>query len=499
MFSDQENNQDNYSNSNDIKSNQQENNQIESGENNTYNSHELNTNKIKQNYHIVPNKNQNIFEQEILFDKNSANNLIKSENNSKNIGFNFSNSNSKDENLTEKNPFIKEYCSDANLYGLSIQNNSNVMRIAVSSLEASNSNKIEIIELSKNKDRLIKKGEINTLFPQSKIQWCPKNFNNLNLNVNTATPNYLENNSNNSKCNILNEFENVHTMSSRDFINGYIEFTENYNNNIENDNENQGTNSNNTNNEEEDNTNNILAGVSDGLRIFKYYNNSQKLKLFADFSKQKKNNGPLTSMDWNKINPNLIGVCSVDTTCSIWDLNKQELQTHIMAHDKEVFDINFGPNENTFISTGADGSIRLFDLRSLDTCSVIFESQDQSPINRIKWNHIDEHFISATLQDKNIVYIIDSRVLNTPYACLNFHTNLVNEICWSPNSWSHICSVGDDKNALVWDISLCENKGEEPIGCYKSENEIENVQWSESHEEWIAVNSNNVMKLLKIS
>ncbi|CAF4565395.1 unnamed protein product, partial [Rotaria magnacalcarata] len=29
---------------------------------------------------------------------------------------------------------------------------------------------------------------------------------------------------------------------------------------------------------------------------------------------------PLTSFDWNEIEPNLIGTSSIDTTCTIWGL-----------------------------------------------------------------------------------------------------------------------------------------------------------------------------------
>lgn len=30
---------------------------------------------------------------------------------------------------------------------------------------------------------------------------------------------------------------------------------------------------------------------------------------------------PLTSFDWNDAEPNIIGTASIDTTCTIWDLN----------------------------------------------------------------------------------------------------------------------------------------------------------------------------------
>ena len=30
---------------------------------------------------------------------------------------------------------------------------------------------------------------------------------------------------------------------------------------------------------------------------------------------------PLTSFDWNDADPTLIGTCSVDTTCTMWDVD----------------------------------------------------------------------------------------------------------------------------------------------------------------------------------
>lgn len=35
---------------------------------------------------------------------------------------------------------------------------------------------------------------------------------------------------------------------------------------------------------------------------------------------------PLTSFDWNDAEPNIIGTASIDTTCTIWDLNVRLLQ-----------------------------------------------------------------------------------------------------------------------------------------------------------------------------
>lgn len=248
------------------------------------------------------------------------------------------------------------------------------------------------------------------------------------------------------------------------------------------------------------NSNNVLATTSDVLRLYKYNETSGKLNLACSLTKQRCQDycGPLTSMDWNKENPSTLGVCSIDTTCAIWDLTKNEVKTLLIAHDKEVYDMCFGKNENIFLTTGADGSVRLFDTRALDSSFVLFESLDNSPITRITWNLNDENFVAALGLDKNIIYIIDKRNSNSPYAFLNYHTNVVNAITWAPHSNANICSVADDKSTLIWDIQLISNKSEEPVMSYNANFEIENVSWSESHDEWIGINGVNVLQLLKI-
>jgi len=72
---------------------------------------------------------------------------------------------------------------------------------------------------------------------------------------------------------------------------------------------------------------------------------------------------PLTSFDWNETDPSIIGTSSIDTTCTIWNVETNQAKTQLIAHDKEVYDIAFAPSADVFASAGADGSVRMFDLR----------------------------------------------------------------------------------------------------------------------------------------
>jgi WD repeat-containing protein 68 len=248
------------------------------------------------------------------------------------------------------------------------------------------------------------------------------------------------------------------------------------------------------------NNNNLLAASSDVVRLYKYNEEEQKLALNLTLhNKKSKYCAPLTSFDWNKENNSILGTASIDTTCTIWDLNKNTIRTQLIAHDKEVFDIAFSQDEHIFISTGADGSIRLFDLRTLDHSTIIYETKDQTPITKIAWNLENSNFISALAWEKDTVYIIDSRIAMVSLVELKSHSAPVTSMAWAPQSNSHICSVGEDKLVLIWNIqSHLDSTNNGPFLSYKAPHEIYNVSWCKNHPEWIGITFKNRVQLLKV-
>jgi len=245
--------------------------------------------------------------------------------------------------------------------------------------------------------------------------------------------------------------------------------------------------------------NNLLAASSDIIRLYKFDEETDSLTLSTSLNNKKSQYcEPLTSFDWNRENNSILGTSSIDTTCTIWDLNKNTIRTQLIAHDKEVYDIAFSKEEQIFISTGADGSIRLFDLRSLEHSTIIFESKDHIPITKVAWNVNDNYYISAISEDKNFVYVIDTRNTNQAME-LTSHTSAVSSMAWAPHSNSHICSVGEDKFVFIWDIQRnLANSFDGPILSYCAPGEINNVSWSEMQVNWIGIIFNNNLQLLKI-
>jgi DDB1- and CUL4-associated factor 7 len=45
---------------------------------------------------------------------------------------------------------------------------------------------------------------------------------------------------------------------------------------------------------------------------------------------------PITNFAWNEKSPKLVVTSSIDTTCTVWNLDTYEAVTQLIAHDREV-------------------------------------------------------------------------------------------------------------------------------------------------------------------
>jgi WD repeat-containing protein 68 len=128
-------------------------------------------------------------------------------------------------------------------------------------------------------------------------------------------------------------------------------------------------------------TNNMTSNINRSANVNTREAAPQKLQPLALLSNSKtpEHTAPLTSLDWNKLSPKLIITSSIDTTCTIWDIPTLTAKTQLIAHDKEVFDVRFCSNSvDVFVSCGADGSVRMFDLRSLEHSTIIYEPAEKN-------------------------------------------------------------------------------------------------------------------------
>ncbi|CAO1630763.1 unnamed protein product [Parajaminaea phylloscopi] len=215
---------------------------------------------------------------------------------------------------------------------------------------------------------------------------------------------------------------------------------------------------------------------------------------------------PLTSFSWNQPSPNLIVTSSIDTTCTVWDLPTRTALTQLIAHDREVYDVDWCPgSSDVFASVGADGSVRVFDLRSLEHSTIIYEtagpppstssrpgtgmstsssshngstaagpSGSAAPLLRIAFNPWDANYLATFHTESDSIQILDVRAPGLPILELKGHKAGINAVAWGPPSQSNsslntipgggsassssiskgmLCTAADDAQVLVYDLA----------------------------------------------
>lgn len=254
-----------------------------------------------------------------------------------------------------------------------------------------------------------------------------------------------------------------------------------------------------------------LITTGDCLRLWTYNSDNTQLQQRCALINKTKSSymPPVTSFDWNRTDPSIVITSSIDTTCTVWDIAASTAHTQLIAHDSEVFDVSFVANStHIFASVGADGSVRVFDLRSLDHSTIIYEPQQPVPLVRIVGNPLEENSLAALAANTNEIYILDVRAPGVPVATLTGHKAPVNSIAWAPaaaaaatnragssHSYRHILASGaDDCQALIWDVSESSvNPKVQPhgtdapvISAYTDTQEINYVTWN-SDASWLGV------------
>ena len=249
-------------------------------------------------------------------------------------------------------------------------------------------------------------------------------------------------------------------------------------------------------------------------------------------SKTPEHTAPLTSLDWNQLSPKLIITSSIDTTCTIWDIPTLTAKTQLIAHDKEVYDVKFcAGSVDTFVSCGADGSVRMFDLRSLDHSTIIYEPSERSPgaeaspalnapgneqhmpaasppLLRLAASPHDSHLLATFAQDSKIIRILDHRQPGQALLELHGHSAALSCIEWSPTRRGLLASGADDSLVLTWDLMNSQNSAQldmngnqaesatsikGPASSWRSDFEVTNLSWSprshlaEQTGDWLAV------------
>lgn len=223
---------------------------------------------------------------------------------------------------------------------------------------------------------------------------------------------------------------------------------------------------------------------------------------------------------------------SIDTTCTVWNIDTATAITQLIAHDREVYDVAWLPGStDIFVSVGADGSLRAFDLRSLEHSTILYETPTPkgappptsstrlptSPLLRIAFNPADSNYMSTFHMDGTDVQILDMRSPGQPVIELRGHRSQINSMGWSTTDRPLLATaskciliwdvetiltynIGDDCQVLLWDLAgytqtatsprtansrlnsprpdVKKRIVTDPVMAYSASSEVTNLAWS---------------------
>ncbi|KAL0022612.1 hypothetical protein WJX77_009952, partial [Trebouxia sp. C0004] len=134
--------------------------------------------------------------------------------------------------------------------------------------------------------------------------------------------------------------------------------------------------------------------------------------------------------------------------------------------------------------------------------TIIYESpQPDTPLLRLGWNKQDPRYMATLLMDCSKVVVLDIRFPTLPVAELQRHQASVNALAWAPHSSCHICTAGDDSQALIWDLSSMSQPMDtslDPILAYSAGAEVNQLQWSTSQPDWVAICFGSKTQILRV-
>lgn len=241
----------------------------------------------------------------------------------------------------------------------------------------------------------------------------------------------------------------------------------------------------------------LLAYTDVDITLCKIEANSNSIvKISTNQDENNQEKAPLTSFDWRE---NRIVTSSYDTTCTVWEIKDSSLvkSEQYIAHEKEVNDVKC-LNDDTILSCGGDASVRLMDLRDMDSLNILFESSECKSLNRLSINPFEKNYFIVSALDKSLFYLVDLRDTSTAVEKFFVHTDIINCLSFT-DSHGYFYSGSDDKYLNIWsikDFSTDFFDSKQPSYSYTDNiNPINNCDWKDG---LLAINCFDTLKLMKI-
>jgi len=184
---------------------------------------------------------------------------------------------------------------------------------------------------------------------------------------------------------------------------------------------------------------------------------------------------------WNYSEENIFASVGDDFKLIIHDIRTNQPSFNISAHDSDINSLDFNRiNGNLLITGSKDYRIKLWDLREMSRSLYTFKTEKDNEIYYTRWNSkLENVFMSAN--SDNTICVWDTNKIGEEQALVDSeenpelifthsgHVNKINDLSWNPHDQLMACSVSEDNVIQVWEMNNFIYKDNENY--YDSENE----------------------------
>ncbi|WVW81269.1 hypothetical protein I302_103260 [Kwoniella bestiolae CBS 10118] len=210
----------------------------------------------------------------------------------------------------------------------------------------------------------------------------------------------------------------------------------------------------------EQHENHIVAGCGNGaIKMFDVTLEGLPIQSWHEHSAE------IMSIEWNNLSKDQFITSSWDSTIKIWSSNRATSLLSIQAHKGHLYNATFSPHTpNIIMSCGADGFLKIWDLRSnLSSSSNLsptlsipnsgtVRGQPPDEVLYCDWNKYDPSLIASASKDGTIK-VFDLRTGSGAGRIVGKHDLAARKVAWDPHSRERMASTGYDMTCRVWNIN----------------------------------------------
>lgn len=137
------------------------------------------------------------------------------------------------------------------------------------------------------------------------------------------------------------------------------------------------------------------------------------------------------------------------------------------GHRSSIEELQWSPNErNVFASASADGSVKVWDVRSKSRKPAVDVRISSTDINVMSWSGLTFHLLATGADDGQwAVWDLrhwkaggapsgSSQLNPSPVASFDFHTEPITSIEWHPTDDSVVAVASADNTVTLWDLAV---------------------------------------------